>query len=367
MVEILMEGMTENKGGKETYMIHMFQVFNKNKYNFTFVAYNEKIAYEDYLIENGATIFHLPPRCTGLLQHRKALDKLFKDKKYDVIWAHKTSLSACEILSIGKRNGVSVRIIHSHCSSNMGGMFTFLMHSINKRRIYGMANVYLACSNPAAKWFYGNHPAKIMINGVNLEEFRYDPVVREQIRNQLDLGDNFVIGHVGRFGAEKNHRKLLYVFHACKQRKKNVKLLLCGDGKEREAIERLICELKLEEDVKLLGIVDHVNQVLQAMDVMVMPSLFEGLPFSLLEAQTAGLKCIVSDAVSKESDVLKWNQFLSLNLEDDLWAETILMTDLDYDRLTGYRVMKQSGFDLEESGAAAEKMICLRLQNNRRY
>ena len=138
MIELLIEGMTENRGGKETYIINIFKYLDKNKYHLTFVSYNEKIAYESILIKEGAEIVRIPPRYLGLYRHRKALMKLFQKKHFDILWSHKTTLSACELLSIAEKNDVSVRIIHSHCSSNMGGRFTYLMHNINKKRIFNI-------------------------------------------------------------------------------------------------------------------------------------------------------------------------------------------------------------------------------------
>lgn len=357
MIELLMEGMSDNKGGKETYIINMLNFLDKTKYRITFVAYDNKIAYEDYLSECGVEIVHIPPRCNGLFTHRKALDKLFKQKKIDVVWAHKTSLSACEILSIAKKNSVPVRIIHSHCSSNMGGSFTYIMHRINKKMIFGMANEYLACSNTAAKWFFGSHPSKIMTNGIDLEKFKYNSMIRMKIRKKLNLQGNFVIGHVGRFGREKNHKKLLEVFEVCRRKNKGVKLILCGEGEERVNIERQIKELGIQENVLLLGVIDNVNEILQAMDIFVMPSYFEGLPYALLEAQTAGLKCIVSDTISSESDILKWNHYLSLQSDSFLWAEIIMNEDLNYDRSIGYEMMKKSGFNIVESVMRIEDLI----------
>lgn len=362
MINLLIEGMTGNKGGMETYILNIFHHLDKSKFNMTFAVYEEVIAYEETLKKCGAEIIHLPSRYAGLIEHRRALDKLFKTRHFDVVWAHKTTLSACEILSIAKKNCVPVRMVHSHSSSNMGGKFTYLMHSINKRLIFNMANEYLACSITAAKWFYGTHSAKIMVNGINLEKYRYNAEMRENIRKQLHLQDEFVIGHVGRFGKEKNHKKLLNVFKACNQRNKKMKLLLCGDGEERDGIERQINELGIDGDVILLGVIDNVNEYLQAMDIIVMPSLFEGLPFALLEAQTAGLKCVVSNTVSKESDIMKWNQFLPLDLDDKSWADIILMEDMNYDRLMGYRIMKDHGFDITESAVMAEQLINLKLK-----
>lgn len=357
MIELLIEGMTENKGGKETYIINIFNFLDKTKYHVTFVSYNKEIAYEIYLKNNGATIVKIPPRHDGLYQHRKALDNLFSKQYFDIVWAHKTTLSACEILSISKKNGVPVRIIHSHSSANMGGKFTYVMHNINRKCIFRIANNYFACSVTAARWFYGKHPSQIMINGIDLDKFKYNPSLRDKIRKEMNLDNSFLIGHVGRFGIEKNHKKLINIFNILKQKKENSKLILCGDGEERNSIEQQIEELDLKTDVLLLGNVDNVNEILQAIDIMVMPSLFEGFPFALLEAQTAGLRCVVSDTVSKEIDVLGWNQFLPLSLDDNLWADNILKNNSILDRYEGYRIIKEKGYDLNDCLSALEKKL----------
>ena len=136
-----------------------------------------------------------------------------------------------------------------------------------------------------------------------------------------------------------------------------MKLILCGDGEERKNIELKIRQLDLQNDVILLGSIDNVHEILQAMDILVMPSLFEGLPFALLEAQASGLKCVVSDSVSRESDVMGWNQFLPLALDDAKWANQILNEDLNYDRITGYIEMKMKGFDIKESSESVRKFL----------
>lgn len=347
MINVLIEGMTNNKGGKETYIINMFNFMDKTKYRFTFIAYDDEIAYEDYLKNAGAEVIHVAARHKGLFKHRKELCHLFKTKHFDVVWAHKTTLSACEILSIAKTYRVSVRIVHSHSSQNMGGKFTYVMHRINQKFVFDWANVYMACSEVAAKWFYGNHPAIIIKNGIDLEKFKFSEEVRKKIRNKLNLDKDFVIGHVGLFSKIKNQEKVINVFNEFKKLNSHSKLVLCGDGKERKNIENQIKKLGLENDVLLLGMVNNVHEILQAVDVIVMPSLFEGLPFALLEAQAAGLKCIVSDTVSKEADVTGWNVYMPLDEIDVNWARELNKVFITKsDRNDGYRKLKTAGYDI---------------------
>lgn len=363
MINILVEGMTSNKGGKESYIINAYKTFDKTRFNFTFIAYDDEVAYEDYLVETGAVVLHLPSRNQGLLKFRKSLRHLFETKKYDVLWSHKTTLSSCEALEIANEYKVPLRIIHSHSSSNMGGKLTYILHQINKRRIKKWANEYYACSDTAAQWFFGEDKCKIIKNGIDVEKFRFNSSTRDRIRKRLGIDDCFVIGHIGRFGIEKNHKKLIDVFYEITKMDSSARLVLCGDGEERSNIEAHIREKELEDRVILLGVIDNVHEVLQAIDIIVMPSLFEGLPFALLEAQAAGLKCIVSDTVSKESDILRWNTFVPLASDDYLWAKTVVGQKLE-DRKKAADTVKSKGFDIHDCVDEIEGTMELAIKND---
>lgn len=358
MFEILVEGMTNNKGGKESYIINVFNSFDRERFHFSFIAYDDRIAYEDYLTGQGAIIIHLPPRNKGLKQYRKELNQLFSNKHYDVFWSHKTTLSSCEAIEIAKKAGVPLRIVHSHSSSNMGGKFTFVMHSINKLLVRRWANEFFACSDTAAKWFFGNKPCRLIPNGIDVEKFKFSEETRQRVRKNLNLENCFVIGHVGRFGKEKKHKKLIDVFNEVHKQRRDARLVLCGDGEERRNIEQQIADLGIADSVMLLGVINNVNEVLQAVDVIVMPSLFEGLPFALLEAQCTGLRCVVSDTVSRESDVLGWNVFLPLDVDDKIWADEVMKSnDPPQKRENAADKIKESGFDIYDCVSQIESII----------
>lgn len=356
MKQILVEGMTGNKGGKETFLINVYQKLLESKeYAFTFIAYDETIAYEDYLTRTGAAVVHLPPRNEGLLRHLAALVGLFKKMHFDVVWSHKTTLSACELLFISKLYGVKKRIVHSHSSANMGGRFTLIMHTLNKKLIRWIATDFLACSESAAKWFYSKNGYTIIKNGIDVRKFAYNPETRSRIREQIGLASNFVIGHVGRFGVEKNHKKLISVFNELIKQDPDSILVLCGDGEERRNIENQISEYGLDDKVLLLGTIDNVHEVLQALDVLVMPSIFEGLPFALLEAQAAGLPCVVSDTVSKESDITDSLRFLPLTAPDETWSKEIINC-----RTRGFNKWEEliaQGYDINTSISLIENLL----------
>lgn len=357
MINIVFEGMTSNKGGMETFIVNIYNKLDKSRFKSYFIAYDKRIAYEDYLKESGAIVIHFPSRYENPIGFCAALRQFFKRGKIDMIWAHKNTLSSCESLMIAKLYHVPIRIIHGHSSDNMGNRLTAFLHRVNRVYIRHLTTNQFACSELASKYFYGKNKAKIIRNALDLERFKYNPEIRDNIRKTLGLSGKRVIGHVGRFGAEKNHSKLIRVFERIHAKDRDTALVLCGDGEERENIVGLIDKNNLECSVYLAGNVDNVDEILQGIDVFVMPSLFEGLPFALLEAQTSGLKCVVSDTVSRESDVLGWNKFLSLKESDEVWADTVLEMKLDYDRSRGYQVMKDKGYGVEENIRFIEKIV----------
>ena len=357
MINIAFEGMTNNTGGKETYIINVFNALNKEKYKCYFIAYDKEIAYEQYLKDNGAIVVHITSRNQNFFRFKKELNMFFSSNHIDVLWAHKTTLSSCEVLSIAKKHNVPVRMIHSHCSENMGGKLTYILHTINKMTIDRKATVRVACSDVASKWFFGDKKSIILKNAIDLYRFKFNPVIREKMRKELDVEDKYVVGHIGRFGIEKNHAKLLSVFKELHNQDNNTVLILCGDGEERANIEKRINELKLNDCVKLMGVVKNVNDYLQAFDIVVMPSLFEGLPFSLMEAQASGLKCVVSDTVSSESNVVGWNVSVGLNSPDTEWVEAINNLRELYNRDDGYSILKEKGFDFKDCINKVEKII----------
>lgn len=359
---MLFEGMSLNKGGLETYIINVYNALNKNNYRFFFIAYDKEIAYEKYLKNTGAEVIHVTSRSVNPYRYIKELANIFKRNRIDVFWAHKTTLSLCEAMILAKKYKVPVRMIHSHSSENMGGKFTYIMHNLNKKFIRKEANVFLACSEVASKWFYGDKKSIIMRNAINLERFKFDPKTRSRIRNELMIEDKFVVGHVGAFNNVKNHNKLLHIFKSFHEQEPNSILLLCGDGELRKDIENTIHELQIDNSVILLGMIDNVNEVLQAFDIYVMPSLFEGLPFSIMEALASGLICIVSDTISQESNVIGRNVSVGLDASNVEWVNIVRNFKTPIDRFWGYEEMKKCGFDIKDNVAKIELIINKKLQ-----
>jgi len=183
----------------------------------------------------------------------------------------------------------------------------------------------------------------VLSNAVNVNEFKYDDKARRDLRTMLGARNRLVIGHIGRFNKQKNHGLLIDIFKALHDKKPDSLLVMVGDGDLRSMIERKVRDLGLSSAVKFLGVRGDIPKLMQAMDVYLFPSLFEGLPVVLVEAQAAGLRCIVSDTITRESDVTGRVQFLSLKDSPEIWAAKILAAPCA--RLDTSELMRNNGYD----------------------
>ncbi len=186
-----------------------------------------------------------------------------------------------------------------------------------------------ACSTEAARYSFpksvikkGNY--RFVPNGIDLEHFRFDPAVREEVRRELGLEDKFIVGHAGRFNHQKNHLFLIDVFAAVKAKEPNAVLLLCGDGEEMEKVRQKVSDMGLTDSVIFYGTCKTMHRMYQAMDTFVMPSRFEGLPVTCVEAEASDLPCVLADTVTGDMVVGENVKYLSLNDATDDWADVIL-------------------------------------------
>lgn len=357
-MKILIEGMSHNSGGLETFIMTVVRHLNHDKYHFDFLYYDNNIAYEDELRLLGCGLYKLTQRRKNYSQYKKELDQLFKLGNYDVFWSNKTTLSAIEPFIAAKKNNVRKIICHSHQSKNMGSSFTYIMHQINKFRLLKYVTDCFACSDVAAKWFFKDlGKVEIINNAVDINELDYNLEIREITRQKLLLArDEIAIGNIARFAPEKNQSFLIDILSELLHQNFKVKLFLCGDGSLKSQIEDKVKQLGLSEHVCFLGVRKDVSELLQAFDVFVLPSLFEGLPFVLVEAQAASLPCLVSDNVSKQCKLTNKLRFLPLSQSKSDWAKVIVeMSNMD--RVSSKSEIISKGFDLTSFIARIEKLL----------
>jgi glycosyltransferase involved in cell wall biosynthesis len=338
-----------NRGGLETMLMNYYRQMDRTKVQFDFMVHRaEEGHYDTEIINLGGKIYHMPQIKPGNYHlYFRLLDQFFNNhKEYKVVHSHINENSSF-VLRAAKKAGIPCRIAHSHLS-DLGFDIKLPFRLYARFILKNTPNKFFACSKNAGKWLFGYKIAdskemKVLNNAVNTSEFKFNKTIRNNIRNELGFKEELVIGHIGRFNKQKNHDFLIDIFHALHQENRNAKLLLVGDGHLRPSIEKKIKNLGLTSNVKLLGVRSDISDLMQAMDLFIFPSLFEGLPVVLVEAQAAGLKCLVSDAITKESDVTGRVEFISLNNPPEYWANQILTSS--YDHVDTAEKIQKNGYD----------------------
>ncbi|MDR0221938.1 MAG: glycosyltransferase family 1 protein [Oscillospiraceae bacterium] len=318
------------KGGVESVVFNYYKFIDRTKVQFDFIIHDGS-PYEipDEILALGCKVYKTPPYAR-LPAYIRALKEIFERGGYRIVHSHMNALSAFALFA-AKRAKVPVRIAHSHATAGKGrGEF---IRNMLKYALRPFSRIYpthlFACSEHAGKWLFGGKAFKqgrvtVIHNAVDPAKFAYDEEIRSRARNGLGLNGKFVVGHVGRFMPVKNHCFLIDVFYEIRKKDKDGVLLLIGDGELRRKIEEKADKLNLREDVLFLGGRDDVNELYPAMDVLVLPSLYEGLPVVLVEAQMAGLPAVVSDRVPGEAKFSDKVEFMGLRESAEAWAEKIL-------------------------------------------
>ncbi len=328
-----------NRCGAETFLMNVYREIDKDRFDFYFLCYdkNVKYDYEDEINTLGGKIISIPSlKKVGVKKFISSLQETMKDNKFDVIHAH-TYYNSALPLYVARRSKIPIRIVHSHTtlSEYKSSLIKKAYNFLSKIIIDKNANMFLACSEDAGKsLFFRNRKIIIIKNGINLNQFKFSEKARKKIREKFKIKQNEVlIGHIGRFEEEKNHIFLIQIFKCLLQKNKNYKLMLLGNGKELNNIKKLCKENQLQNKILFLGNVSNVSEIINAFDLFVFPSLFEGLGIVLIEAQANGLKCITSNKVPKEADISGKTQFLSLEDGCESWVNSILNTNIEREKI----------------------------------
>lgn len=343
MKKILVYGMSGNPGGIESYLINYYKRIDVHEIHFDFVVCGNKIAYENVIRKRGGKIYYVPSRRENLLLHMRLIRSIAQ-QGYDAVYFN--LLSASEVFSVSAVAGMQNTkiIVHSHNNYVKSiKRHLFLRYFLNK-----LAEKRLACSKEAAEFMFGKKAKEAVIirNAIEIEKFLYNPEIRKRMRDKYNLDGKYVLGHVGRLCYQKNTLFLLDVFKRVKREKPNSKLIIIGDGEDRDMVQKQINTLRLDQDVIMAGVVDNVNEWMMAMDVFLLPSRFEGLPVVAVEAQTAGLPCVFSDTFSKDAAITNNVSFLSLDSSLDVWAEKTIKYE-DYERKYMFKVITEAGYNIK--------------------
>ena len=296
-------------------------------------------------LEDGGTgIFRLP-RKENPLSYRHSLLRLMRENQYDIVHIHGNSAMMALETWTAKCAGIPVRIAHSHNTTcTHPGLHKILYPLFARTYTHG-----LACGEEAGRWLFRNAPFEVVKNGIDLKRFGFSASVRTQYRVRTGAGSRTVIGHVGNFIGQKNHEFLIRVFEKLQREEPGFLLWLIGDGELMDAVKCQVHELGLDESVLFLGKTMEVEKYLQAMDLFVLPSRFEGLPVVLVEAQAAGLPCLVSDVVTDAADLTGQVKFLPGG-DVDVWMDAIRRIRADEGGQSRETVSGKAGEQITSAG-----------------
>ena len=333
--------------GIETFIMNVYRNIDRTKIQFDFIVHNmEKKQYDDEIEKMGGKIYRFTFKDDkNLFKYIKDLNNFFLEhREYKIVHGHMQSMMPLYLL-IAKINKVPIRIAHSHNNNYEKTIKGFILHIFSKFSKFVSTNNF-ACSDEAGKYLFANKRFDIIYNGINIEKFKYDLKIRENIRAQLQINDCFVIGHVGRFELQKNHKFLIKIItKLSKSKDKKIKLLLVGEGKTQKSIKKLVEKNKLADNVIFLGVRKDISEIMQGLDVFLLPSLYEGLGIVAIESQASGLHTIVSNNIAKETNISDKIEYLPIN-NVELWVEKINNYPSNYDRLSEYEKILNSKFNI---------------------
>lgn len=343
-------------GGTQALLMNIYRNIDRNKIQFDFlVEYPNKYFYDDEVLSLGGRVFYSTVRVDyNLIKFKRMFSMLLKNENYKIIHMHMSNVGYI-CFKEAKKQGVPIRIAHNHNNGSDFGIKTFPRYILGKLYTVYATN-FFACSKEAGEFRFKNKPYYVMKNGINSAKFIYNQDTRNIIRNKLKLNDKLVVGHIGRFHKQKNHMFLLDIFYKLHQKEKKSILLLIGDGDLKEKIQKKIEQLNLKEHVILLGNIKNVNEILQAIDILLLPSLFEGLGIVAIEAQAASTPVLCSDTVSKDVEISPICYKYSLNKSSNDWANKVLeISRNNISRKNMQSYIKAAGFDIYD--------VTLTLQN----
>lgn len=359
MIRVLHSVSYMHRAGVETFLMNYFRYIDRRVVQFDFLC-NKKVSgdYDDEIRRLGGRIFYRPG--FDLLHEENYVDFwhgfLKQHPEIQIIHTHNGAKQYYPLQG-AKEAGFPIRIAHAHSSDFVRDEKYFYRRSLIEK-LPAVASFYFGCSDKAGRFFFGNElwqkQGVLIRNAVPCEHFSYNPALRGSMRSRLGLKDSFVVGHVGRFMTQKNHSKLLDIFRIIYQKNPQSRLLLVGEGELMDDVRQKAACLNIADAVILAGNQENMPPWYQAMDVFVMPSLFEGLPVAGIEAQAAGLPCVFSDAVSLEAAVTERVRYVSLARSDEAWADVILSC-IGGARTDTQTSLQQAGYDIS--------VEALRLQN----
>ena len=339
-------------GGVEAFLMNYYRNIDKSKIQFDFIIDKDSLILppEKEIKQMGGRIFYIPPY-QKIFIYQKELKRILKSGNYQIVHSHINTMSIFP-LRIAKKVGVPIRIAHSHSTTNKKEWKKNVVKTILKRFSKVYATHYFCCSELAGRWMFGNkafdqEKVTIINNAININKFINDENIREKVRKELHIeNDTLVIGHIGRFTKQKNHKFLIDIFNEIQKQEKKSILLLVGLGTLQKEIKEKVKSLGIENKVQFLNQREDVNEIYQGIDIFLLPSLYEGLGIVLIEAQVSGICCFASTEVPTNAKITNNVTFIELNQSSKTWANNILEKYNNHKRENNKDLVAKSGYDI---------------------
>lgn len=319
MKRIFMVGYSGNKGGVETYIDQLTEELTE---------YEIILSLPEMTV--GGKTWHRPPNRHRYLKYRTFWHRFFRENRFDAVYYNTCDIVSLDMLRFAKRAGIPVRIIHSHNTGTQQfirdkqSLPHRLSEKINRRTVERYATHMLACSENAGKWMLGSRPFTVIPNGIHPERFRYQEDAGKVLREQYGMDGHPLVGIIGRLSAQKNPAYALRILEALFRMEPSARAFFAGDGALRGETMEAAEKAGIRDRIVFAGAVDNIPEWMSAANVLLMPSLFEGLPFALIEAQASGLPCVVSAAVTRDADLTGLIRFMDLDSPPEAWAGELI-------------------------------------------
>lgn len=364
-IRVLQSLATLDRGGAEVMIMNMYKNIDRDKIQFDFVVNDraEPYEFEEEVESLGGRIFTVP-KFSGknFVLYRKKVVELFQNNpEWKIIHIHNTS-SAMLMINIAKKYNL-VTVAHAHFDRDFIN-FRSYFQKILRVPIKNNADHLLACSKSAGAYVFNvnKEEVRVLNNAIEIEKYIFNEEIRKKKRSELGLRDETVLGHIGRMDIEKNHFYLLDIFRAYHKLNPKSVLLLIGEGMLKETLHEQVEAYDLVNEVKFLGVRSDINELLQAMDIFVFPSLFEGLPVTLIEAQAAGLPILASDRITREAQITDLINFKSVDSDPYQWAKMIDDQYLLFRNDMSEKVV-EAGYDVRDTAKELEEYYSLILED----
>ena len=351
------------RGGLETMLMNYYRHMDRSKVQFDFLVHRDFNAdYDDEILSLGGRIYHVSRLVPWSKRYRQELKEFYKaHPEYKIVHVHQDCLSSVA-LQCAKECGIPIRIAHSHSASAVKNIkYPIKLHYMKKIPKY--ATQLFACGELAGNWMFGGADFEVVHNAVDTENYICSQEKYQKIREQFGVKNEILIGHVGSFSPAKNHSFIIDIFNEVIDKQTNAKLILVGNGDGRPAIEEKVKSFGLEDKIIFTGIRTDVNEIMQAMDVFLFPSLYEGLPVTLVEAQAAGLPILMSDQISEES-VITQDLITIKSLSDsaDAWADKLI--EIAGQKKENHILeVRESGYDIQNEAKKLQEFYLEKMED----